>query len=165
MCAAIFGAVAVTVILAVVHSRNQSPGIGTVTSLMKEEITAAETRNTALVNSIYTRDAVVTDAACQTAGASRTWQGYGQIEARYRNPGKFLWLEHVFTQVAWDPDDSSASTAYVTAETAGVLLSATSRGKPQSVVGHELWVFVRVEGLWRIASFTYNLCLPAYPGA
>src|ERR1039457_846800 len=36
MCAAIFGVIAVTVILAVVHSRNQPPGIGTVTNLMKE---------------------------------------------------------------------------------------------------------------------------------
>jgi hypothetical protein len=164
MCAAIFGVIAVTVILAVVHSRNQPPGIGTVTNLMKEEVTAAETRNTALVDRIYTQDAVVTDAACQTAGASQTWQGYDRIDARYRNPGKFLWLQHVFAQVTWDPNDSNASTAYVTADTVGVLLPATSHGKSQSIVGHELWVFLRVDGQWRISSFTYNLCLPAYPG-
>ncbi len=165
MCAVIFGTIAVTVILAVAHSRNQPPDISTVTSLMKEEVTAAETRNTALANRIYTPDAVVTDAACQTPGASQTWQGYAQIDARYRNPGKFLWLQHVFAQVTWDPNDSGASTAYVTADTAGVLLPATGHGKSQSIVGHELWTFVRVNGQWRIASFTYNLCLPAYPGA
>jgi len=130
MCVAIFGAIAVTVILAVAHSRNQPPGIGTVTNLMKEEVTAAETRDKALVNRIYTQDAVVTDAACQTAGASQTWQGYDQIDARYRNPGTFLWLQHVFAQVTWDPNDSDASTAYVTADTVGVLLPAASHGNP-----------------------------------
>ena len=167
MCAAIFGAIAVTVILTVAHSRNQPPDISTVSNLMKEEVTAAETRNTTLVNRIYTSDAVVTDAACQTPRLSQTWQGYAQIDARYRNPGKFLWLQHVFAQVTWDPNDRGASTAYVTADTAGVLLPATSHGKPQSIVGHELWIFVRANGQWRIASFTYNLCFafPASPGA
>jgi hypothetical protein len=165
MCAAIFGVIAVAVILAVFHSRTQPPGIDTVTNLMKAEITAGETHNTALVNRIYTRDAVVTDAACQTPGVSQSWQGYAQIDVRYRKLPKFLWLQHVFAQVTWDPNDSRASTAYVTADTAGVLLPVASHGKPQSIVGHELWMFVRVNGEWRIASFTYNLCLPVNPGA
>ncbi len=165
MCAAVFGAILLAVILAAYHSRTQPPGIGTVTNLMKAEVTAAETRNTALVNRIYTRDAVVTDAACQAPGFSQTWQRYAQIDARYRNPGKFLSLQHVFAQVTWDPNDSQASTAYVTADTAGVLLPATSHGRPRPIVGHELWIFVRVDGQWRIASFTYNLCFTLNSGA
>jgi len=81
MCAAIFGVIAVTVILTVAHSRNQPPDISTVTNLMKAEVTAAETRNTTLVNRIYTPDAVVTDAACQTPQFSQTWQGYAALRA------------------------------------------------------------------------------------
>jgi len=132
---------------------------------MKEEVTAGETRNTALVNRIYLQDAIVTDAACQTPGVSRTWQGSIQIDDRYRKLPKVLWLQHVFAQVSWEPNDSHASTAYVTADTVGDLFPASSDGKSQSIVGRELWVFVRVNGRWRIAYFTYNLCFPAYPGA
>jgi len=164
MSMAVFGAIFLTVILAVYHSWTQPPDISTVTNLMKEEVTAGETHDTALVSRIYIPDAVVTDAACQTRGVSQTWQGYAQIDIRYRGLARFLWLQHVYAQVTWDPNDSRASTAYVTANTIGVLLPATSHGKAQSIVGHELWIFVRVNGQWRVASFTYNLCLPAYSG-
>jgi hypothetical protein len=128
---------------------------------MDEEVTAGVTHDVDLVNRIYTPDAVVTDAACQTPGVSQTWKGHAQIDGRYRSLPKFLWLQHVFAQVTWDPNDSDASAAYVTADTIGVLSPAASPGKSQSIVGHELWVFARVNAQWQITSFTYNLCLPA----
>jgi hypothetical protein len=157
----VFGAILLPVMLAAYHSRYQPPSIGTVKSLMDEEVTAGMIHDVDLVNHIYTSDASVTDAACQTAGASRTWKGHDQLDARYRSLPTFLSLQHVFAQVTWDPNDSYASTAYVRAETIGVILPAVGHGKSQSIVGHELWVFTRGNGQWKISSFTYNLCLPA----
>lgn len=164
MRATVAGAILLAALLVLYHFVTGPPGIGTVTSLMKMEVTAGKDHDAALVNRIYASDAVVTDAGCQTPGASHTWKGYSQIDSRYRNLPKFLWLQHVFAQVTWDPNDFRASTAAVTAETIGVQLPATSHEKSESIVGHELWTFAYVNGQWRITSFTYNLCLPAYGG-
>jgi hypothetical protein len=162
MRATVFGAILLAGLVWVYHQITTSPppSTSTVTSLMEQEVTAGETHNTALVERIYSPDAVVTDAACQTPGVSQTWKGYRQLDARYLGLPKFLWLQHIFAQVTWDPNNSSASTATATAETAGVLLPATSHGKSQSIVGRELWTFAIVDGQWRITSFTYNMCVP-----
>ncbi len=162
MRAAIVGAVLLAGVVWVYHQFTVSPppDASTVTSLMAQEIAAGETHDTALVDRIYAPGAVVTDAACQSPQDSRTWKGYGQLDARYLGLPRFLWLQHVFAQVTWDPDNSSASTATATAETAGVMLPATRHGKSQSIVGRELWTFARVDGQWRITSFTFNMCVP-----
>ena len=171
MRATVIGAILLAGLAWAYHQITMSPppSTSTVTSLMTQEVTASETphatatevkRIHSLVESIYAPDAVVTDAACQTPGASQTWKGYRRLDARYLGLPKFLWLQHVFAQVTWDPDNSSASTATATAETAGVMLPATSQGKSQSIVGRELWTFAIVDGQWRITSFTYNMCVP-----
>jgi uncharacterized protein YchJ len=162
MRATVIGAILLAGLVWVYHQVTDSPppSTSTVTSLMRQEAAASVTRDTALVEHIYSPDAVVTDAACGQPGASQTWKGYGQLDARYLGLSGFLWLQHIFAQVTWDPGNSSASTATATAETAGVMLPATKNGKSQSIVGRELWTFVIVDGQWRITSFTYNMCVP-----
>jgi len=157
--AAALGGAAVFVILNFFYSNTRPPGVDVVISLMKQEVTAAQYRDTALVRHIYTPDAVVTDAACGSPVRSVTWQGWGPIDVRYRGLPEIPWMQHVFEQVNWYPSDSSASTAYVRADTVGVM-RPTARAKLQSISGRELWSFARVDGQWRITSFTYNLCLP-----
>src|SRR5262249_53783238 len=147
------------------HSFTEPPGIGAVTSLMKEEAAAAEAHDPNVAFRIYARDAVVTDAGCQTPGASQTWKGYAEIYSRYRALPRFAWLQHIYAKVSWEPDNSGASTGYVTAETVGVLDSSVNSRKSQFIVGHELWTFALVNGHWLVTSFTYNLCLPVNSGA
>jgi hypothetical protein len=158
--AAVFGVLLLGGLAWAFHQLTSSPppSASTVTSLMTREATAGKTRDTALVERIYSPDAVVADAACGQPAQSHAWEGYGQLDARYSTMSKFLWLEHIFAQVTWEPDNSSASTATATAETAGVQL--TSDGKPESISGRELWTFAVVDGQWRITSFTYNMCVP-----
>ncbi len=158
MRATVVGGLVLFGLLTVYHNWTQPPGTGTVTSLMEEEATASETHDTALVSRIYTADAEVTDTGCETAKTlSQTWQGYAQIEDRYRLLPRFVWLQHAFEQVTWYPNDRSASTASATAVTVGVLALPGTRNF-LSITGDELWTFARVNGQWRVASFTYNLC-------
>lgn len=165
MRAVVIGAILLSGILAGYHHFFvEPPGIGTVTALMNEDATAAEHHDVTVVSRIYDPSAVVTDAGCQTPGASRTWTGYAEIKARYGQLPKFLWIQHVYPQVSWDPDDRQATTADVTAETIGVIEPSTNSQKSQSIVGHELWTFARVNGHWLVTSFTYNLCLPGSMG-
>src|ERR1017187_5256094 len=158
--ATIFGSLVLSGLLWLYHGFSQPPPVTAVTALMDEEATAAQKHDTSVVGRIYAPDAVVTDAACQKPGVSQTWVGYAQISRRYKGLQGFVWLRHLYAQVTWEPDNSDATTAAVTAETVGVLAPATSKGKQQSIVGHELWTFALTNGHWLVTSFTYNLCLP-----
>lgn len=141
------------------------PGTGTVLDLMNAEATATAAHDFAAITGIYAHDAVVTDAGCQSPGASQTWKGLARIEARYIALPSFSSLQHVNALVLWEPNDWRASKADVTAETVGVIAPSTSSQKPQFIVGNEQWTFADENGRWVITSFTYNLCLPTSKGA
>jgi len=157
--AAIVGAICWPVGAAVVHHFTDPPGIGTLTHLMDEEATGSMAHQMSVVLRIYAPGAVVTDAGCRTRGAGQTWQGYGEIVARYSALPKILSLHHIFASVAWEPANSRAETATVTATTIGVIEVWPSPPQTQSLTGHELWTFAHVNGKWLVTSFTYNLCL------
>jgi len=127
---------------------------------MNEEAAAAKARDGTAVGRIYARNAVVTDAGCQSPGTSHSWTGLARIEARYRVLPRFSSIQHVNARVLWEPDDSRAVRADVTAETVGVIAPLNSSQKPQFIVGDELWTFALANGKWDITSFTYNLCRP-----
>jgi len=146
------------------HSLTAPPGIGTVTRLMNEESRAAKAHDVNVASRIYARGAVVTDAGCQTPGASHSWVGRAEIKARYRALPTFLSLHHVNARVFWDPDNRQATTADVTADTIGVLGPSAGSQARQPIAGHELWTFALFDGRWLVTSFTYNLCLPASNG-
>jgi hypothetical protein len=98
------------------------------------------------------------DAGCQTRGAGRSWSGLAAIEQRYKSLPQFDGLSHANRVVTWVPNNWQARRASATADTVGAIRSADGTLTPIS--GHELWEFVRVNGEWLIALFTYNLCLP-----
>jgi hypothetical protein len=125
-----------------------------VVTLMNQEIQAARTRDVGLVAQIFSDQATITDAACQTPAQATIWTGLTQITARYAALGSFSSLEHANPQVSWVPNDFTATKAYASALTAGALLSP-----PQTLSGHELWVFAKINGQWLITVFTYNLCV------
>jgi len=149
MRAVVDGELVLAALLAIYHSVREPPGTGTVTGLMNEEAAASEAHDVTAVSRICAPDAVMTDAGCQIPGASQTWKGFAEIYARYRAMPRFLWIQHLYAQVSWDPDDSRAAAADVTAETVGVLEPRTSRGKSQSIVGYEPWTFALIKGHWR----------------
>ena len=82
--ATILGSLVLSGLLWLYHGFSQPPPVTAVTTLMDEEATAAQKHDTSVVGRIYAPDAVVTDVACQTPGASQTWVGYAQISRRYK---------------------------------------------------------------------------------
>jgi hypothetical protein len=157
---AVAGAVITIGANAVYHHIVDPPGIGTLTSLMDQDVAAAKAHGLAVLGRIYAPDAVVTDAACQTPKSAHTWTGLAEITARYRGLPRFLSLHHTNPRVLWQPDNSRAVTADVTADTSGVIKPSAGSQKRQFIAGHELWTFALSHGTWLITSFTYNLCLP-----
>jgi len=149
--------------LAIYHSFGEPQGIGTVTGLMNVEAAAARAHDVTAVSRIFAPDAAVTDAGYQIPGASQTWKRFAEIYARYRAMPRFLWIQHLYAQVSWDPNDSRAA-ADVTAETVGSLSPRPADGTPSPSWATKLWTFALVNGHWRVTSFTYNLCRPSSNG-
>jgi hypothetical protein len=135
------------------------PPASTVADLMNQESLAAKMHNITVVSRIYASDAVVTDAGCQSPGASTVWTGEAQIMSRYNALPAFSSLEHVNVHVNWEPDFSWATKADATAETVGVIVPSGGSQQSQFIVGHEQWTFAHENGHWVITSFTYNLCI------
>jgi hypothetical protein len=133
-----------------------TPSTGTETVLMDKEAAASMTRDIATVSRIYAPNAYVIDAACRSPGSSVTWAGLDAITARYRALPRFASLRHVHAEVRWEPDNSRAAKAIVTAQTVGEMES--SAGSLQYIHGNEVWTFARLGGTWVITSFTYNVC-------
>jgi hypothetical protein len=133
------------------------PGNETLTALMDQEITAARNRDIRIVSTIFDEKASVMDAGCKTPGQGKVWRGISELAARYSTLGTFPSLEHVVSAVAWVPDSWQANKAYVSASTTGSVINAD--GSLQVLEGDERWVFVKMDGQWRITSFSYNLCL------
>jgi hypothetical protein len=159
--------VAVLVVIAIVlsnvllaptgHPPGPPPGAETVTVLMNEEVAAVQDRD--IISQIYAADAFVEDAACGSPGGQRTWVGLNQIMARYQGLGRFASLQHVHAKVQWQPDNSLAAQATVTAQTVGEMESGGGSLRP--VYGNEVWHFARLpSGRWVITSFIYHVCLP-----
>lgn len=76
-----------------------------VIGLMDQEVSAAENHDLALVDQIYTSDAVVKDNACQSGDQKYTWSGRVEIKARYHDLPQFQSLKHNIKQVTLIPND------------------------------------------------------------
>jgi hypothetical protein len=134
-----------------------APDADIVTGLMSEEVEAAMAHDVGSVSRIYDQNAVVMDAACGSPGGARIWMGLGEIIKRYQGLGRYTSLRHVGAEVQWQPDNSMAHQATVTAQTVGEMGSGGRSLQP--VYGNEVWTFALRGGRWVITSFIYHVCL------
>jgi zinc-ribbon domain len=146
-------------IMSFYHYFTGPPPDSIITTLMAQEVQAATTHDLDLLTSIYDPRATVVDTACLSPSQSQVWSGLTNITSRYSTLLPFASLEHAKPSVVWVPDDSSATTAYASATTIGVL-AATAGNGPQPIRGHEQWAFTKSKGQWLITLFAYNFCLP-----
>ncbi len=158
----VFGIVIVSLVTIPVVLFNQPTldPTSAVISLMNKEVSAAEYHDLALVDQIYTSDAVVKDAACQPGDQRHIWNGRGEIETRYRDLPQFLSLAHIIKQVTLIPNDSPAVKASATASTQGAFVMVAPDGsqKQISLGGNEQWEFSKIGDQWFITKFTFSIC-------
>lgn len=98
--------------------------------------------------SLYAPGAVVRDA-----GAGATWSGLPEIRRRYSDLPKFNKLDHVDVTVTFDEHGEFARAV---ASTAGVIVNEDGSTSPVSSVDAERWSFEKIEGRWKVVSFTYD---------
>jgi hypothetical protein len=130
--------------------------LSSITHLMDQEVLAGKTGDVQIVESIYTQDAVVTDAGCYShPGVLSYYNGLIEIINRYQHLPHFDALQHVNISVTWDPQQPMEAKA--TADTVGV--TSAANGSKIPLVGHESWSFVGINNQWFISRFIFNLCL------
>ena len=100
------------------------------------------------VITLYADQAVVKDAGNQIM-----WTGNAQISNRYNSLPVFTFLKHDAVDIVFNSD---LTYARATASTFGTYLS---NGTQVNISGDqsERWSFERINGDWKITSFTYNL--------
>ena len=124
----------------------QSADSQAIQQVIHDEAAAALRADIDKALSLYTDDAVVRDA-----GSEQSWHGLQQIRDRYSELPQFTKLDHVDIQVILEPGGNSASAV---ASTSGEMLTNGVVTPVSSFLG-EYWTFKKVEGTWRIETFTY----------
>jgi len=120
---------------------------GQIRQLIAHEATAALDHDVEKAVSLYAPEAVVRDAR---GGIS--WFGPREIRDRYSKLPEFKKLAHVDLIVTVNPSLESASAL---GSTEGEFVEDGGLTHISSVAG-EQWSFAKIEGVWKIASFTYN---------
>ena len=126
-----------------------------VTNLMDQDVIAAKSHDVESLPQIYAYNAVIIDDRCPSSSPFATWSGLPAITDRYESLPPFIWLAHVNVHITWMPDNFWATRATATSDTSGI---AVVNGSQISLKGRELWAFAKIDGQWRITSFTYDLC-------
>lgn len=121
---------------------------GPIRELIDQEADAAREGDVDKAVSLYAPGAVVRDA-----GAGVGWSGLSEIRQRYSDLPKFKKLDHVDVTVTFGEDGEFARAV---ASTAGEILNNDGSITFISSVSGEIWSFRRIEGDWKIVSFTYD---------
>ncbi len=102
---------------------------------------------------LFDEEAFVRDAAGGSTEQEIIWDGKNRIAERYRNLPEFIYLKHDAIEIAVSSDRTYAR---VIADTIGIYKVNGTEVKISSNQG-EKWTFEKINGKWKITSFTYNL--------
>jgi len=100
---------------------------------------------------LYAEDAFVKDAKCGDKDLEEVWMGLQQIRKRYAGIEQFIYLKHDAITITLGTDGEYASAF---ADTQGEYLD---NGQAIKISGGEKWALKKIDGEWKIVSFTYNL--------
>lgn len=128
---------------------------GQIKNIIQNEAIYVIEKNPDKAVSLYAENAVVKDAAGGNANLVVAWMGINQIKERYLGFQNytFTFLVHGDVHVVIDLYQNRAS---ATADTTGQYLLNGEQKQITSNQG-EKWTFEKVNGIWKIDSFTYNL--------
>lgn len=110
---------------------------------------------------LFAPDAVVRDGQAEIGKAlgivptdvQSTWVGLGEIRDRYRHLPEFRKLDHVDVTVIFEEDGQAARAI---ASTSGEIVNEDGTTDTISSIDGEMWRFQKIDGNWKIASFTFN---------
>ena len=135
--------------------------------LITTEASVAIAHDAKLALSIYKEDATVRDALAEQRqalgllppGIKTSWHGHDEIGPRYAQLPVFPSLTHIAISMTFDSGGASA-----TSSTSGEVVLPDGSIIPISSVDGDLWRFKKIDGEWKITSFTYNATLPLDAG-
>jgi hypothetical protein len=122
-------------------------------NLINQEVDLSLNGNVKQVVSLYSSDAYVRDAAGGNTSLEVIWNGENAITQRYEDLPTFAYLRHDAIEITISSDKSYARAI---ADTIGAY---KVNGADVTITSNhgEKWTFEKVNGTWKIASFTYNL--------
>lgn len=103
--------------------------------------------------SLYAEDAYIRDAAGGDTGLEIWWKGQQEIADRYSKLPQFKYLKHDAIEITISSDKKYARAI---ADTIGEYVIDGKNVRISSNRG-ERWTLEKVDGRWKITSFTYNL--------
>ena len=103
--------------------------------------------------SLYAEDAYIRDAGGGDTGLEIWWKGQQEIADRYSKLPQFKYLKHDAIEITISSDKQYAR---VVADTIGECVIDGKNVRISSNRG-ERWTLEKVDGRWKITSFTYNL--------
>jgi len=103
--------------------------------------------------SLFDEDAFIRDVAGGNTEKEIIWHGKYRIAERYRNQPEFIYLKHEAIEITISSDKTYAR---VSADTIGIYKVNGIEVKISSNQG-EKWTLKKINGKWKITSFTYNL--------
>jgi hypothetical protein len=129
--------------------------------LIDDEAAAALDHNVEKAVGLYAPNAVVRDGLGEIGKALKvippdvetTWFGLEKIRERYTHLERFNELEHVNVTVTFEP---GGQTARAVGSTSGEMVNPDGTVTPISSIDGEMWTFEKIDGAWKILSFTYN---------
>lgn len=137
------------------------PSQETIDQVLNQSDQAAITRDADLVRQIYLPDAILVDAGCND-GTPGSLQGVDAIIPFYTNPQvTYVELQHFITSLQWNGQWRwEISEARVSTSGVDVAKVAHPDGTQvtEDVASKNQWTIDNVNGQWRIANFTFNVC-------
>ncbi len=97
---------------------------------------------------LFFEDAWIADASTQSF-----WKGRREILERFRSMEEFKTLEHRLDK---DPAFTSDHSAVASTTTQSAFVESRT-AMVRSYIGHEIWIFEKVDGRWKIKNFQVNL--------
>jgi len=154
-------AVAALVLSLITFCRPGPPSTDPMRELIAMEATAALQGDVDKAVDLYAPNAVVRDGRGEIGKAlgivpshvQSTWSGLDEIRDRYTHLERFNELQHVDVTVTFE---QGGQVARAVGSTSGEMVNADGTTTPISSIDGEMWTFQKIDGAWKIISFTYN---------
>ena len=155
-------AIVFSTISIIITFQDRPPGSRPILDIIESEAVAALDKDIDKAVSLYSEDAFVRDVLGEIGKKLGTvppdewtsWCGHDEIRERYRNLPRFTALSHAGAVLTFD---DTKKVATVIASTDGIYEDASGTLVNIFSIDGERWTFKKIEGVWKITNFSYNV--------